>query len=69
MSVKCKKFQAWTWSPTMLFGVSPKFQYYCGKCGKYNTGRFTTRTYDHEGGHLWCAHCGEENIIPVTVYR
>lgn len=53
----------------MLFGVSPKFQYYCGKCGKYNTGRFTTRTYDREGGHLWCAHCGEENIIPVTVYR
>lgn len=68
MSVRCKKAQLWNWSPAMLFGRSPKVEFLCGKCGKYNTGRFTTRTYDHEGGHLWCAHCGEENIIPVTVY-
>lgn len=67
MSVKCTKFSAWTWSPTMLFGISPKFEYICGKCGKYNKGRFTSNTYDREGGHLWCSHCGEENIIPVKV--
>jgi DNA-directed RNA polymerase subunit RPC12/RpoP len=67
MSVKCTKFSAWNWSPTMLIGVSPKFEYICGKCGKYNNGRFTSNTYDRKGGHLWCSHCGEENIIPVKV--
>ena len=55
MSVKCTKFSAWTWSPTMLLGISPKFEYLCGKCGKYNKGRFTAKTYDRKGGHLWCS--------------
>ena len=41
MSVKCTKFSAWNWSPTMLIGISPKFEYICGKGGKYNKGRFT----------------------------
>ena len=51
----------------MLVGISPKIAYYCGKCSKYNTGRFDSNSYDREGGHLRCAHCGTENIIPVTV--
>jgi len=67
MSVKCKKFQCWTWSPFMLVGISPKIEYYCGECGKYNTGRFDSNSYDREGGHLRCSHCGTENIIPVSV--
>ena len=44
MSVKCTKFSAWNWSPTMLIGISPKFEYICGKCGNYNKGRFTSNT-------------------------
>ena len=51
----------------MLVGISPKIEYYCGECGKYNKGRFDTNSYDREGGHLKCAHCGTENIIPVKV--
>ena len=67
MSVRCKKFQCWNWSPAMLIGISPKIEYLCGKCGKYNKGRFNSDSYDRDGGHLRCAHCGEDNIIPVSV--
>ena len=51
----------------MLIGISPKIEYLCGKCGKYNKGRFNSDSYDRDGGHLRCAHCGEDNIIPVSV--
>ena len=62
--VKCRKFQCWTMSIAQLFGRTPKIEFICGECGKYNSKRaYTDNCYN--GVELTCDSCGTINELPI----
>jgi predicted RNA-binding Zn-ribbon protein involved in translation (DUF1610 family) len=51
-------------SITQLFGRTPKIEFICGECGKYNAKRaYTANCYN--GVELTCDSCGTINELPI----
>ena len=51
-------------SITQLFGITPKIEFICGECGKYNSKRaYTANCYN--GVELTCDSCGTINELPI----
>lgn len=66
--VKCRNFEMWEMSLSMMFGRSPKVNFRCGKCGNWSSGRGNIENVNRNGGLLIpCSHCGETNKIPVKL--
>lgn len=63
--VRCKNFQCWNMSPSMLFGKSPKVKIICGKCGKYFSERFTMPNGNLKYPKTICPYCNTINEIPI----
>lgn len=64
--VKCRKFQYWTMSIAQLFGRTPKIEFICGECGKYNSKRAYTANC-RNGVELTCDSCGTINELPICM--
>lgn len=64
--VKCRKFQCYTMSIAQLFGRTPKVEFICSECGKYNAKRaYTDNCYN--GVELACDSCGTINELPICM--
>lgn len=64
--VKCRKFQCYTMSIAQLFGRTPKVEFICGECRKYNAKRaYTANCYN--GVELACDSCGTLNELPICM--
>lgn len=60
--VWARKFSGWNMSPTMLFGVGPKFDVICGRCG----GGFSRRIPLVNNPMVVCP-CGTANKLRLQV--
>lgn len=61
--VNARSVSGWEISPTMLVGISPKFSYYCGHCGKYNSTRISVEAIRRGRPYTCCARCGTVNNL------
>lgn len=53
-------------SIAQLFGRTPKIEFICAKCGKYNAKRaYTANCYN--GVELTCDSCGTINELPICM--
>ena len=63
--VDVKDLSVCNWSPSIIFGKSPKITFQCGKCGIYSSVRTNIKSVDK----VVCPYCGEINKTHLTIYR
>lgn len=66
-AIRVKNFECYSWSPSMVFGKTPKVTMWCGKCGNQWAERFSPRHFQNGFPKSMCTKCDTVNYVPLKV--